>query len=258
MDINKIRESHIGYLILSDDEIKQEVEGRVAANMPESGELLIFGAEDWKRYLDIELTPKQLKRLPKFPWNASILESPCPFNPGKSIKETHFAFLGLDEINGKRTSIQQLRNGLLSKNCIILGRKSYYPYSTPKYRFVSLQFRWYLMLRKPEPSQKGRTFTEAKEAIPKEYEVSNVIEQIFGSILLSRKFSEVYAPTLVKDRTWETSSLVVRISQNNKVTIGKFMYKFKAKKNYYGETVGRTRIEKRTKLPIAVSRKLKI
>ncbi|MDO8496335.1 MAG: hypothetical protein Q7S43_02850 [bacterium] len=258
MDINKIRESHVGYLLLSDEEIKQEIKGRAVANMPESGELLVFGAEDWKRYLGIELTAKQLKSLPRFPWGAGVLKSPCPFNPGKLIKETHFAFLGLDEINRKKINIQQLRNGLLSKNCIILRSTGYAPYVVPGYCYKSLQFRWYLMPRKPELSQEYRTFTEAKKAIPKEYEAANAIEQILGSVLLSRKFSEVSNPVLVNDKVQYASNLIIRMSSDNKVTVVKSMNRFKYKKDYYGAIIGRTRVEKNTNLPIAVSRRLKM
>ncbi len=256
-DINKIRESHIGYLLLSDEEIKQEVEGVVANNLPESGELMIFGSNDWKRYLDVELTAQQLKSLPRFPWNASVLESPCPLNSGKLTKETHIAFLGLNKINGKKTNIYQLKKGLLPKNKVSLRLSGYYFYDIPTYCRKSLEFRWYLMPKNLELLQEPRTFTEAKGARPEEYEAATAVEEIFKNILLSCKFSEVSNPTLVNDRVEDASNLVVRISSDNKITVSTLSYRFKEKTDSSGDVVRMARVEKSTKLPIAVSRKPK-
>lgn len=261
MDINKIRESHVGYLLLSDEEIKQEIKGRAVANMPESGELLVFGAEDWKRYLGIELTAEQLKNLPRFPWDAGVLKSPCPFNPGKLIKETHFAFLGLNEINGKRTSIDQLKKMSLLKGKLSLRTSYYQDYIIPNRR--ALQFKWYLMLRKLELLQEARTFTVAKKAIPEEYEAATTVEAVFKNVLLYYKglavdgFIEINNSVLVNDRVQDVGSLIVKMSSGNKITVNQLKYRFKEKRNSYGDFVRRIREEKSTNLPIAVSRKFK-
>ncbi|MDP3792857.1 MAG: hypothetical protein Q8Q89_03975 [bacterium] len=262
-DINKIRESHIGYLLLSDDEIKLKVEGTAATGLPELGELLIFGPNDWKRYLGVELTAQQLKNLPRFPWDASVLESPCPFNPGKLIKETHFAFLGLNEINRRRSSIHQLKKGQLLKGKLSLRISYYYDYNIPKCYRKALEFRWYLMPKNLEVLQEARTFTVAKEAIPEEYEAATAVEAVFKNALLYCKCLaiegavEIGNPALVNDRVQDAGSLIVKMSSGNKITVSMLGYRFKEKRDSYGDFVSRTRVEKSTNLPIAVSRKLK-
>ena len=55
-----------------------------------------FGVEEWSTLYGVNFTKKQLREVAEFPWSKDILNAPCPFHNCRSIKETHFAFLGLD------------------------------------------------------------------------------------------------------------------------------------------------------------------
>ena len=52
-----------------------------------------FGVEEWSALYGVNFTKKQLREVADFPWNEDVLNAPCPFVKGKSVKETHFAFL---------------------------------------------------------------------------------------------------------------------------------------------------------------------
>jgi len=57
----------------------------------------LFGIGEWKRYypsLAKFFEPNDLARLRFFPWDEDTLNSPCPFDPKRTIRETHFAFVG--------------------------------------------------------------------------------------------------------------------------------------------------------------------
>ena len=48
-----------------------------------------FGPEEWA----LCGVAVRLRDVPLFPWSRKILEEPCPFTPGKLVKETHVAYL---------------------------------------------------------------------------------------------------------------------------------------------------------------------
>lgn len=52
----------------------------------------LFGAEEWEHLVSDPI--QKSTRIPRFPWTADVLFSPCPFVPGMLVKDTHFAFLG--------------------------------------------------------------------------------------------------------------------------------------------------------------------
>lgn len=49
---------------------------------------------DWHRSLQIALSAEQRQAMFRFPWDLSLLEKPCPFQPEKKIAETHLLFWG--------------------------------------------------------------------------------------------------------------------------------------------------------------------
>lgn len=54
-----------------------------------------YGPEEFELEMQsLFLTPEDLSRLANVPWTKEVLESPCPFNPGKMIKETHALSVG--------------------------------------------------------------------------------------------------------------------------------------------------------------------
>lgn len=252
-EITKLRESHIGYILLSDEELKQEIEVRVSSNTPT--DLLLFGPDEWKRYLGIELTKEQLGRVPKFPWDKKLLDSSCPLNPGKTIKETHFAFLGLDQINGKKTNLRQLKNKLLP-GVKVSFRNDCYDYNidpgSPGFVRKPLEFKWYLMPIIQLSANESRTITAAKKSISPEYRVASAVEEVFKAVLLFSKTSQMSISAIVADKT-QNGNLTVAMSSGKTVTVGQIGYKFKEEMDTYGNN-SRERIEKNTNMLVALCR----
>lgn len=107
-----------------------------------------FAVADWNANYRIALTPEQVASLGNFPWSDATLNSPCPFNPGKMIRDTHFAFVGVDSIT--MMELQRLNpNATEPRFC------SYAPdswYSKQDFATIAkLGLRWYLLLKEIVP-----------------------------------------------------------------------------------------------------------
>lgn len=64
-----------------------------------------FGIEEWSTFHGMIFTKKQLREVTEFPWGEDVLNSPCPWNSGKLVHETHMAFLGLEKFKGEPLTI---------------------------------------------------------------------------------------------------------------------------------------------------------
>ena len=128
-----------------------------------------------------------------FPWEENILNSPCPFNPGKRIWETHFAFLGIEQClpNTSLTAVKW--NELFQKKfqreliSFELGKFDCEAYlQEPSTSQTACKFRWHLM---PLVINELRgTYEQQQALLPKEYEVPTVIEEISRSLLYFLKY----------------------------------------------------------------------
>lgn len=67
-----------------------------------------FGSEEWARHLNAPLSREQLANTPRFPWSNAYLNQPCPFTPGKRVRDTHMVFLGIDRAQGSPLTLQRL------------------------------------------------------------------------------------------------------------------------------------------------------
>lgn len=105
-----------------------------------------FGVEDWSALYGVNFSQKQLRRVAEFPWSEDILNSTCPLC-GKVVKDCHFAFVGLDRINGKPLTILKLQE--LHPATKQPKFYSYAPsawYSEKKFaKETTMDFRWYLL-----------------------------------------------------------------------------------------------------------------
>lgn len=158
-----------------------------------------WGFEEWQKFYDARFDKEHLSwpSVNRFPWDAKFLESPCPFNPGKKIKETHFAFLGLQTLNGEPLTIMKLHElhpqtirderGL---QLIAEGQEKVHCLWYSRYEFATRQlcgFRWYLMPIEPVPMSTLKAYTEQVKMLPVGYEVPLTVEEITKRILLWRK-----------------------------------------------------------------------
>ena len=134
----------------------------------------IFTIADWQKYCFNSFSEKQIQEFNKFPWNEKFLDSPCPFNKGLSIKQTHFAFIGLESIN---------KEFLHADNWHSLNFETLYSIDTKFMRnpdASKLKFRWYLMLKKEMPGSSNKTIEQQMAMLPEsgEYQIPTLEAQI--------------------------------------------------------------------------------
>lgn len=148
-----------------------------------------FGVEEWSTLYGVNFTKKQLRAVAEFPWSEDILNSPCPFVKGKSIRETHFAFLGLNNIKGKPLPIlkwQELHPASGQPRFYSYAPNAWY--SEQKFaKEVTCGFRWYLMPLEIIPNSTDKTYQEQVVMLPADYEVPLAIEEVTKDLLYYRK-----------------------------------------------------------------------
>lgn len=156
-----------------------------------------FGFHEWrivygKCIPDEEPTP--------FPWDEDLLNSPCPFYKGKLIRETHFAFLGMESVKETRTLFADLAH--LARRTYPLTitkllalypaegqprfsdyRKDLYYLQAPLTTKETCASQWYLMLRDVIPGSLNKGYDEQVALLPQEYEVPSAIEETLMHIL---------------------------------------------------------------------------
>jgi hypothetical protein len=148
----------------------------------------IFAIEDWMTYYDVRFTKKQLRDAGKFPWSEEVLNSPCPFNEGRLVKDTHFAFLGIAGINGQPLTVAKW----LELHPATGQPKFYFnadPWhmGQPHTDVTTMELRWYLLLKEIVPGSTIQTPEEQLAKLPPEYEVPSTIAEVTKDILVFRK-----------------------------------------------------------------------
>jgi len=156
-----------------------------------------FGFEEWSSLYGVNFSNKQLREVAEFPWSEDVLNAPCPFHKGKSIKETHFAFLGLDAFKGKPLTILKWQE--LHPDS---GQPRFYSYTPDnwysKEKFgnePTCEFRWYLMPLEIVPDSTNKTYSGQTAMLPVDYEVPLAIEEVTKVILYYRKNGIYLNPT---------------------------------------------------------------
>lgn len=147
-----------------------------------------FGVEDWSALYGVNFNQKQLRQVAEFPWSEDVLNSPCPFNKGKLVKDTHFAFLGLSRINGAPLTVVKW----LELHPATGQPKFHFdtdPWHTgqPHTDVATMQLRWYLLLKDIVPDSTEKTPEEQSAMLPPEYEVPSTIAEVTKDILTFRK-----------------------------------------------------------------------
>ena len=135
-----------------------------------------------------KFTKKQIRDAGKFPWGEDVLNSPCPFNKGKLVKGTHFAFLGLSRINGVPLTVAKW----LELHPATGQPKFYFnndPWHVgqPHTDEAMLELRWYLLLKDIAPNSTVKTPEEQVAMLPEGYEVPTTIAETTKDVLVFRK-----------------------------------------------------------------------
>lgn len=151
-----------------------------------------WGVEEWSSIYGVNFNQKHLRRIAEFPWSEEILNGPCPFWTHRRIRDTHFAFLGLDAVNDKFLTVERWREILDYKK---EHPKFFYDLNELENPFFEekrsrCNFRWYLMLKEPKPKMR---FDDYDEIInDKCYNVPNIAEAVTFFILYSHKHNGAY------------------------------------------------------------------
>lgn len=148
----------------------------------------LFDLADWQRFYKVSLNKGKLTNIPKFPWSEEELNQPCPFFKDKKILETHFAFLGLDAVNGAPLNIMKWKS--LEPN-FAKGFNSQYANSwcnTQNFAAkTTCEFGWYLIMPEIISWSCGRSYKQQLLKLPYGYIIPSAIEEITKNFLVFKK-----------------------------------------------------------------------
>lgn len=149
-----------------------------------------FGVEDWSALYEVNFTQKQLRQVAEFPWGEDILNSTCPLC-AKQVKDCHFAFVGLDRVNGKPLTILKWQEFHTAT-----GQPKFYSYATSVWyseqKFAkerTCSFRWYLLHQNIVPKSESKTYDEQKAMLTADYEVPSAVAEATKDLLVFKKTS---------------------------------------------------------------------
>ena len=143
---------------------------------------------DWVALYGAHFTGKEKKAALKFPWHEDVLMSPCPFNKGKLIKDTHTAFLGLPKLNDQPLTVAKWIE--LHPDT---GQPKFYHSNNPWHvgqphtDVATLLPQWYLYLTEIVPGSTNKLPDEHMKMLPAEYELPSTIGETTKDLLVFRK-----------------------------------------------------------------------
>ena len=141
-----------------------------------------FGVEDWERHFQVKFNKTMLAAAAKFPWDADVLNSSCPFVKGKTIRETHIAFLGLDSdgqhpMKPRRVSMLYASFGFV-----------HFGIQPDRLQKQTCDLRWYLMPILPHLWVGGGYDWKSRlDHLPDGYEQSYFIEELVKVFIMRTK-----------------------------------------------------------------------
>jgi len=160
-----------------------DIEARWAADLMEKN---FFGPAEWYGYFTVEI----LQPIPEFPWNQQILKSQCPFYSHQRIKDTHSAFLGLDELNGRLLTPSTWKKRYAGERSVKRYFSYDYPYDPKVFPEKACAFRWYLTLKGGIPDSEDESFENQQKMLPPEYEVPSAAEEVTKLVLFEARNNE--------------------------------------------------------------------
>lgn len=141
-----------------------------------------FGPKDWYDCLGRPPLPP----IPEFPWSEDLLDSECPFNKDKKIKDTHFAFLGGKVLGSGQFNIRQWRNHFPTQNKENIKfehKEENCWYRAQPFSGLCLEYQWYLM---PQYAilEKDMKYAAYQELLASRgYRMAKAIEEVTKLIL---------------------------------------------------------------------------
>lgn len=153
-----------------------------------------FGIEDWEMEFGNRISKKEKAAAADFPWTREALNSPCPFIKGKKVKETHFAFMGLQSAGERAFTIVGLHRLFPFRGQPRFHFEPIPPYMRDERFSVTETCRlgWYLMLLDGVPRSEGKPYEKQCSLLPPEYEVPKAVEEVMKRLLFFKK-TRIYA-----------------------------------------------------------------
>lgn len=155
-----------------------------------------FGVEDWSALYGVNFSQKQLRQVAEFPWGEDILNSTCPLC-GKVTKDCHFAFVGLDRLNGKPLTILKLQ-----ELHPVTGQPKFYSYAPSAWyseqkfaKETTMDFRWYLLHQNIVPKSEDKNYGDQKAMLTTDYEVPSAVTEATKDLLVFRKTGNFVNPS---------------------------------------------------------------
>jgi hypothetical protein len=176
--------------------------------------LRIFGQADWASYYGpTEKLDSQAEE---------ILMSACPFNKGKLVKDTHFAFVGMPEIDGEPLTVAKwLKLHPADGQPKFYFNDNPWHVGQPHTDVAVLEPRLYLLLREIVPGSTRKTPEEQVAMLPEGYEVPTTIAEVTKDILVYRRTGKRSNPNVwaaCAERTVKTT----RVGAGNVSCVGLF------------------------------------
>lgn len=202
------------------------------------GEQNFFGPKEWlTRYgkFGVSFTKQQLKRAAEFPWGEDILNSPDHWEPVKLVKDTHFAYLGVDTVStteGKRLlSINRLQGWFPAT-----GQPRFYSYDDdcwygngkqgeqPFAKIATCSLRWYLLRKEIVSKSTDTPYDQQLAMLPPEYEPPLAVEEVTKHILFGALNLGAYLNKSVYARCRDLSARGRRLNIDNSGSGGLDVY----------------------------------
>ena len=155
----------------------------------------LYGIDDWKQLFPHLISIEAQTNVPPFPWREEILNQDCPFHLGKSIGQSHIAFLGMQ---CARSFPVTLRRWELIAPSYFHPDMNDWAQICPFYMKTTCVFRWYLMPSAALPSFSSTKWKAKTEQMPAGYEIPSTIEEVTKYILSRRRNGR----HLVSSRSW--------------------------------------------------------
>jgi hypothetical protein len=140
----------------------------------------VWGLNDWASYYE---KPEELD-----PRVEEVLMAPCPFHKGKTVADTHFAFMGVPDINGSPLTVAKwLELHPADGQPKFYFNQNPWHVGQPHTDVAVMEPRLYILLREIIPGSTSSTPEEQVKMLPPEYEVPSTIAEVTKDILVFRK-----------------------------------------------------------------------
>ena len=160
------------------------------------GKQHFWGIEEWRKMhgLPTHFSDEQLCQIVEFPWDEEILNEPCPFeNTGffgrmkrRRIKDTHFAYLGVDRISHEPLTVviwEELLAGFTFRKEPKISISNTIDINEVSTKKTTCQLRWHLVPIKGVLDETGKDYFEQWALLPESYEVPSAVEEVTKILL---------------------------------------------------------------------------